>query len=205
MAASRHGKRVKGLVLVSGYYFRPGGWRGSASRGRSCPAIPGGALVALARESFLGEKRKAEPTWNRRNGVAQRTADQRDGSNARDPDVKARACPTLSKKSIRAILIRPSQLCAVAEDSAFMLPSAATLTMAYRRLKWPTAIIPGRDDEIVDSEQALSLPTPPLRSYRKQGTWCIISWRSNCEHCRRGTSWGGRLVPTQMSWPDKSR
>src|SRR5262249_55454863 len=48
----------------------------------------------------------------------------------------------------------PSQLRAVAEDSAFLLPSAATLTMSYRRLKCPTAIIAGQDDEIVDSEQA---------------------------------------------------
>ena len=38
-----------------------------------------------------------------------------------------------------------------------MLPSAATLAMSYRRLKCPTAIIAGRDDEIVRSEQALEL------------------------------------------------
>jgi pimeloyl-ACP methyl ester carboxylesterase len=43
------------------------------------------------------------------------------------------------------------------EHSAFMLPSAATVTMSYRRLKCPTAIIAGRDDEIVDSEQAVRL------------------------------------------------
>jgi pimeloyl-ACP methyl ester carboxylesterase len=57
----------------------------------------------------------------------------------------------------RLMLIRPSQLRAVAEDSAFMLPSAATLTMSYHRLKCPTAIIAGRDDKIVDSEQAIRL------------------------------------------------
>ena len=55
------------------------------------------------------------------------------------------------------MLIRPSQLRAVAEDSAFMLPSAATLTMSYGRLKCPVAIIAGRDDEIVDSKQAVRL------------------------------------------------
>src|SRR4029453_11529274 len=57
----------------------------------------------------------------------------------------------------RLMLIRPSQLRAVAEDSAFLLPSAAMLTMSYRRLKCPTAIIAGRDDEIVESEQAVRL------------------------------------------------
>jgi pimeloyl-ACP methyl ester carboxylesterase len=66
--------------------------------------------------------------------------------------------PDVVKKEYpRLMLIRPSQLRAVAEDSAFMLPSAATLTMSYRRLKCPTAIIAGRDDEIVDSEQAIKL------------------------------------------------
>jgi len=38
-----------------------------------------------------------------------------------------------------------------------MLPSAATLMMSYQRLKCPTAIIAGRDDEIVRSEQAIRL------------------------------------------------
>jgi pimeloyl-ACP methyl ester carboxylesterase len=46
---------------------------------------------------------------------------------------------------------------AVAEDSAFLLPSAAMLTMSYHRIKCPVAIIAGRDDEIVDSEQAVRL------------------------------------------------
>ena len=79
------------------------------------------------------------------------------------------------------MLIRPSQLRAVAEDLAFLLPSAASLTMSYRRLKCPTAIIAGRDDEIIDSEQAVTLqkavPTPLLRSCRTPGTWCITLWR----------------------------
>src|SRR5262249_11666312 len=66
---------------------------------------------------------------------------------------RPRRCRTL-KEYPRLMLVRPSQLRAVGEDSAFLLPSAATLTMSYRRLKCPTAIIAGQDDEIVDSEQA---------------------------------------------------
>jgi pimeloyl-ACP methyl ester carboxylesterase len=66
--------------------------------------------------------------------------------------------PDIVKKEYpRLMLIRPSQLRAVAEDSAFLLPSAAALTMSYHRLRCPTAIIAGRDDEIVDSEQAVRL------------------------------------------------
>ena len=36
-------------------------------------------------------------------------------------------------------------------------PSTATLALSYRRLKCPTAIIAGREDIIVRSEQALEL------------------------------------------------
>ena len=132
MAASRHGKRVKGLVLVSGYYFPT--WRfdvwvasiaaipliGDALRYTISPISSWLALPAFAKKTFA-----------------------------------PRRVPEIVKKEYpRLMLIRPSQLRAVAEDSAFLLPSAAALTMSYRRLKCPTAIIAGREDEIVDSEQA---------------------------------------------------
>jgi pimeloyl-ACP methyl ester carboxylesterase len=38
-----------------------------------------------------------------------------------------------------------------------MLPSAATLTGSYSRINCATAIIAGRDDQIVESEQAKKL------------------------------------------------
>src|SRR5262249_19621506 len=43
----------------------------------------------LGRESFFREKRKAQPTRNGRNGLAQGIADQREGGGAREPDVEA--------------------------------------------------------------------------------------------------------------------
>ena len=133
--AARNSERVKGLVLVSGYYFPT--WRfdvwfastaaipviGDALRYTISPISSWLALPAFAKKTFA-----PRPV----------------------PDVVKKEYP-------RLMLIRPSQLRAVAEDSAFMLPSAATLTMSYRRLKCPTAIIAGRDDEIVDSEQAVRL------------------------------------------------
>jgi pimeloyl-ACP methyl ester carboxylesterase len=135
MAASRNGKRVKGLVLVSGYYFPT--WRFDVWFA-SIAAIPliGDALryTISPISSWLGLPLFAKKTF------APRPV----------PDVVKKEYP-------RLMLIRPSQLRAVAEDSAFMLPSAATLTMSYRRLKCPTAIIAGRDDKIVDSEQAVRL------------------------------------------------
>src|SRR5512132_3163982 len=133
--AARNSERVKGLVLVSGYYFPT--WRVDVWFA-SIAAIPlfGDALryTISPISSWLGLPLFAKKTF------APKPV----------PDVVKKEYP-------RLMLIRPSQLRAVAEDSAFLLPSAAALTMSYRRLKCPTAIIAGRDDEIVDNEQAVRL------------------------------------------------
>jgi pimeloyl-ACP methyl ester carboxylesterase len=135
--AARNGERVKGLVLVSGYYFPT--WRFDVWFA-SIAAMPliGDALryTISPISSWLGLPLFAKKTF------------------------APKPVPEIVKKEYpRLMLIRPSQLRAVAEDSAFLLTSAsaATLTMSYRRLKCPTAIIAGRDDEIVDSEQAVRL------------------------------------------------
>ena len=135
MAASRDGKRVKGLVLISGYYFPT--WRFDVwCAGIAAIPVIGDALRYSVSpiSSWLGLPLFAKKTF------APRPV----------PESVKREYP-------RLMLIRPSQLRAVAEDSAFLLPSAAMLTMSYRRLKCPTAIIAGRDDEVIDSEQAVRL------------------------------------------------
>ena len=123
--AARNGERVKGLVLISGYYFPT--WRFDVWFAillyTISPVSSWLALPAFAKKTFA-----PKPV----------------------PEIVKIEYP-------RLVLIRPSQLRAVAEDSAFMMPSAATLTMSYRRLKCPTAIIAGCDDEIVRSDQALKL------------------------------------------------
>jgi pimeloyl-ACP methyl ester carboxylesterase len=133
--AARNSERVKGLVLVSGYYFPT--WRFDVWFA-SIAAIPliGDALryTISPISSWLGLPLFAKKTF------------------------APKPVPEIVKKEYpRLMLIRPSKLRAVAEDSAFLLPSAATLTTSYCRLKCPTAIIAGRDDEIVDSEQAVRL------------------------------------------------
>jgi pimeloyl-ACP methyl ester carboxylesterase len=133
--AARNSERVKGLVLVSGYYFPT--WRVDVWFA-SIAAIPliGDALryTISPISSWLGLPLFAKKTF------------------------APKPVPEIVKKEYpRLMLIRPSQLRAVAEDSSFLLPSAATLTTSYCRLKCPTAIIAGRDDEIVDSEQAVRL------------------------------------------------
>jgi pimeloyl-ACP methyl ester carboxylesterase len=135
MAASRDGKRVKGLVLISGYYFPT--WRFDVwFAGIAAMPVIGDALryTISPISSWLGLPLFAKKTF------------------------APRPVPEIVKKEYpRLMLIRPSQLRAVAEDSAFLLPSAAMLTMSYRRLKCPTAVIAGRDDEVIDSEQAVRL------------------------------------------------
>jgi pimeloyl-ACP methyl ester carboxylesterase len=133
--AARNSERVKGLVLVSGYYFPT--WRFDVWFA-SIAAIPviGAALryTVSPISSWLGLPLFAKKTF------------------------APKSVPDIVKKEYpRLMLIRPSQLRAVAEDSAFLLPSAAALTVSYRRLECPTAIIAGRDDEIVRSEQAVRL------------------------------------------------
>jgi pimeloyl-ACP methyl ester carboxylesterase len=133
--AAREAERVKALILVSGYYFpswRLDVWFASTAAVPVVGDVLRYTISPLA--SLLGLPLFAKKTF------APRTV----------PGNVKREYP-------RLMLVRPSQLRAVAEDSAFMLPGAATLTMSYRRLKCPTAIIAGRDDKIVDSEQAVRL------------------------------------------------
>lgn len=56
--------------------------------------------------------------------------------------------------------LRPSQLRASAEDSAFMVPNAAGLQERYGELRLPVAIVTGTEDQIV---------TPERQSMRLQG------------------------------------
>lgn len=50
----------------------------------------------------------------------------------------------------RELSLRPSQLKAVASDTAFMTPSAEALAKRYGELGVPVVLIAGRDDQIID-------------------------------------------------------
>ena len=80
--------------------------------------------------------------------------------------------PEIVKKEYpRLMLIRPSQLRAVVEDLAFMLPSTATLALSYRRL-------PGEKTLSFVVNRRLNCKrkcrTPPCDWFRRLGTWFII-------------------------------
>jgi pimeloyl-ACP methyl ester carboxylesterase len=52
----------------------------------------------------------------------------------------------------REMVLRPSQIKAVAEDAAFMVPAAASLRSDYSTLKIPVSIFAGAEDKLVDAE-----------------------------------------------------
>lgn len=52
-----------------------------------------------------------------------------------------------------ALTVRPSQIRAVAEESALMTPSAAQLQDGYHNLRMPVVILTGDDDAIVDMKE----------------------------------------------------
>ena len=60
--------------------------------------------------------------------------------------VPANFLPTLSKE----MMLRPSQLRAFAEDTAFMVPAAAELEQRYAQLELPVRLIGGSGDQIVN-------------------------------------------------------
>jgi pimeloyl-ACP methyl ester carboxylesterase len=52
----------------------------------------------------------------------------------------------------REMMLRPLQIRATAEDAALMVPSAAHLRDHYSRLRMPVSIFAGKDDKVVDAE-----------------------------------------------------
>lgn len=143
--AARRSAQVKGLILVSGYYFptaRFDVWFASIA------AIP--IVGDLLRYTI-----SPISTWFSLPIFAKKV-------------FSPKSVPTTVKNEYpRLLLIRPGQLRAVAEDSALMVPSATTLSGSYRKLDCPTAIFAGQNDQIVESEQAArlqrTLPRATLR------------------------------------------
>lgn len=126
---------LKGLVLVSGYYFpsfRIDVWLLSG------PAIPilgdiiaytVAPLTALVMLPFLLKKIFAPCPVH----------------------------PNFQKEFPKSLMLRPWQLRAAAEDTASMIPSAARLSLRYPALAPPVVILAGDADEIVEPDQAQRL------------------------------------------------
>jgi len=65
--------------------------------------------------------------------------------------------------------VRPSQIRAIAGETALMIPSASRLQKAYCGLQMPVAIVAGEDDRLIKSDQAVRLN----RDIRQSTLRCI--------------------------------
>jgi pimeloyl-ACP methyl ester carboxylesterase len=119
---------VRGLVLISGYYFPT--------------ARADVALTAPAAIPVLGD-------------VLRYTASPLAGRLLLGRTAKAMFSPMPTPNQFfdlmpRDILLRPRQMRAVAEDAVFMVPAAADFRRRYATLEVPVCIIAGERDKIVD-------------------------------------------------------
>ena len=121
---------VRGLVLISGYYYPT--------------ARLDVAMTAPAALPVLGDAMRytVSPLTGRL--LLKRT-------------VKTMFAPALMPDNFfdvmpREMMLRPIQIRADAEDAAFMIPAAAQFRANYSELEMPVSIFAGRGDKIVDPE-----------------------------------------------------
>jgi pimeloyl-ACP methyl ester carboxylesterase len=53
-----------------------------------------------------------------------------------------------------SLMLRPKQLRAAAEESAFLIPSSAQLQLLYSRISYPVRLIHGDQDQLIEREQS---------------------------------------------------
>ncbi|WOD14691.1 alpha/beta fold hydrolase [Paraburkholderia kirstenboschensis] len=118
---------LRGLVLISGYYY--------------ATARADVALAAPAALPILGD-------------VMRYTVSPVSGRLLFKRTVQAMFAPApipygFFKSVAREMVLRPVQIRAEAEDAAFMIPAAAQLSARYSDLKMPVSIFAGADDKII--------------------------------------------------------
>jgi pimeloyl-ACP methyl ester carboxylesterase len=121
---------VRGLVLISGYYY-------PAARADVVMTVP----VALP---LLGDMMRYTVSPLTGRAFLKRTV-QAMFAPAPLPDDFFDVIP-------REMLLRPVQIRAEAEDAAFMIPAAAQFRSHYSALRMPVSLFAGADDRIVDPE-----------------------------------------------------
>lgn len=129
MAADRAAD-VRGLVLVSGYYYPT--------------ARVDVALTAPAALPVVGD-------------ILRYTVSQLTGRLLLKRAVEAMFAPLPMPADFfdfvsREMILRPVQLKADAEDAAFMIPAAAKYSALYPNLKMPVSIFAGADDKVIDPQ-----------------------------------------------------
>jgi pimeloyl-ACP methyl ester carboxylesterase len=130
--ALRNDYPIRGLVLASGYYFPTWRWDVWMMSG---PAIP--VLGDLVRYTIGPILSWAILPMAFRKLFAPRSV---------PPDFKTRFPASLS--------LRPKQLRAASEESAFLIPTAAQFQSQYPSIRCPVRIFHGAADQLIEPEQA---------------------------------------------------
>lgn len=133
--ALRSGYAVSGLVLVSGYYFptsRMDFWLMSA------PALP--LLGDLMRYTISPIISWAITPKLMRTLFAPRAIP-----------------PEFKNEFPISLALRPKQLRAAAEESAFLIPAAAQLQLQYQGIRSPVTILHGKGDRLIEADQSRRL------------------------------------------------
>ena len=133
---------VRGLVLASGYYFPTWRWDFWMMSG---PAIP--VLGDIMRYTVAPAISWAILPSLIRKIFAPRLV----------PDDFKNEFPS-------SLTIRPKQLRAAAEESAFLIPEAARLQSSYSSIRCPVHIFHGTADQLIEAEQAKRLHRVVSRS-----------------------------------------
>lgn len=153
---------VRGLVLVSGYYFptlRLDSWL------LSPPAIPViGDVMRYTVSPLLGKLLMQ--------GMLRRIFSPKEV----DPHFLENVPPSL--------MLRPWQIKAGAEDSAFMIPAAADLARHYKEISQPVEIFVGTDDKVAKPNQQsvrLNKIIPNSRLHLMTGEGHMLHYRRSRE------------------------
>ncbi|WOH48118.1 alpha/beta fold hydrolase [Bradyrhizobium sp. sBnM-33] len=126
---------IRGLVLASGYYFPTPRWDFWMLSGPAIPII--GDLVRYTVAPMI--------SWAILPGLIRKL-------------FAPRSVPENFKHGFPASLtLRPKQLRAAAEESAFLIPQAARFQFRYSSIRCPVHIFHGTGDQIIEPEQARRL------------------------------------------------
>jgi pimeloyl-ACP methyl ester carboxylesterase len=126
---------IRGLVLASGYYFPTWRWDVWIMSGPAIPLL--GDLLRYTVAPII--------SWAILPSAFRKL-------------FAPRPVPANFKNAFPASLtLRPKQLRAAAEESAFLIPTAAQFQSRYRSIRCPVRIFHGSGDKIIEPEQARRL------------------------------------------------
>jgi pimeloyl-ACP methyl ester carboxylesterase len=128
----RNDYAIRGLVLASGYYFPTWRWDVWMMSGPAIPVV--GDLIRYTIGPIL--------SW----AILPMAFRKLFAPRSVPPDFKTRFPASLS--------LRPKQLRAASEESAFLIPTAAQFQSQYPSIRCPVRIFHGAADQLIEPEQA---------------------------------------------------